>query len=90
MEMVKVGEASRILSTTLKAIQLEVGLTYQGDVITTWYPKSLIRLKRNDTTYDIYVPEWANHSKMCNIGSYLIPEDIPDMLPYTDEMVCGY
>ena len=89
MKMIKVGNNKRIQSVSEKAILLEIGRTFDGQVITTWYPKSVVRVKNTRAGYDIFAPAWVNYQRNCIIGSYEVPEFTPGMYPFMDDMA-GY
>lgn len=85
MEIIKVANSRRIQATSEKAICVEIGRTFDGQVISTWYPKSVIRIKPTKSGYDVYAPAWVNYRRNCRIGSCDIPPVMSGMCPFPDD-----
>lgn len=74
-ELIWIGNSKKIIAKSEKAICLEIGRSYNGKIITTWYPKSMVRIKYNRNGYDLFAPEWVNFKRNCRIGSFDMPDD---------------
>lgn len=70
--MVHVCDDRHIIRETEKAIMVRIGQTLYGKPITTFYPKSLCRIRyKDDGSYSIYVPKWTNRSRTCVVGEVM-------------------
>lgn len=73
--LVHVCDDRHIIRETDKAIMVRIGQTLYGKPITTFYPKSLCRIRFKDNgDYSIYVPQWVNRSRMCVVGQISSPD----------------
>ena len=70
-DLVRVCDDRHILGQTDKAIKVRVGQTLYGEPITTFYPKSMCRIRsRMGGGYDVFVPKWVNRDRKCAVGEF--------------------
>lgn len=70
--LVHVCDDRHIIRETDKAIMVRIGQTLYGKPITTFYPKSLCRIRyKDDGSYSIYAPQWTNRSRTCVVGEVM-------------------
>ena len=81
MSMMKIGTNKQIEKKSDKAIMLNIGTTFVGDPISTWYPKSVVKVIPTFDGYDIYVPEEMNLERKCRIGDFTHGDRVVVMLP---------
>lgn len=83
-DLVRVCDNRHILGETEKAIRVRIGQTLYGEPITTFYPKSLCKIRyREDGGYDVFVPKWVNRNRSCLVGDFEVRPS-PDLcdLPF--------
>ena len=70
-DLVRVCDDRHILGQTDKAIKVRIGQTLYGELITTFYPKSMCQTTPNSRGgFDIYVPKWLNRDRRCTVGDF--------------------
>ena len=82
---VYIGKQSDVLATTALAICLPIGKSLHTDeVITTWYPISIVSKKRCGNDWQLYAPKWTKYNRKCVIGKTEIHSGINEngFVPY--------
>lgn len=70
-DLVRVCDDRHILGQTDKAIKVRIGQTLYGEPITTFYPKSMYRVRyKAGGGYDLFVPKWVNRDRKCAVGQF--------------------
>lgn len=70
-DLVRVCDDRHILGQTDKAIKVRIGQTLYGEPITTFYPKSMCKIRpKMGGGYDVFVPKWVNRDRKCAVGQF--------------------
>lgn len=88
-ELVRICNQKRVLGETEKAICVDIGRTFDGQPITTWYPKSACQIKPTQTGYELWAPAWMSRKRSCVIGKFN-GNTRPGFLPATDFFVSHF